>query len=35
MQWADKDLDGRGLRFTPRGREALARRFGVPADIGA
>lgn len=29
MKWATKDLDGRGLRFTPRGREALAQRFGV------
>ena len=35
LKWASKDLDGRGLRFTPRGREALARRFGVPAEIGA
>lgn len=35
LKWASKDLDGRGLRFTPRGREALARRFGVPAELGA
>ncbi|MES2939679.1 MAG: helix-turn-helix domain-containing protein [Pseudomonadota bacterium] len=35
LKWANKDLDGRGLRFTPRGREALARRFGVPTELGA
>ncbi|MFC4297579.1 winged helix-turn-helix domain-containing protein [Castellaniella hirudinis] len=34
QRWASKDLDSRGLRFTPRGREALARHFGVPADFG-
>jgi len=31
LKWANKDLDGRGLRFTSRGREALAKHFGVPA----
>lgn len=32
MKWAIKDEDGRGLRVTPRGKEALARRFGVGAQ---
>jgi len=35
LQWARKDLDGRVLRFTPHGREALARHFGVPAELGS
>ncbi len=34
QNWASKDLEGRGLHFTSRGREALARHFDLPVTFG-
>lgn len=34
LNWASKDLEGRGLQFTSKGREALARHFGIPVKLG-